>query len=1165
MTFAPSRVCLALLLLALLIFGAITGQPVDTGAAGAAAQAERPQRATGTGSVYGRIVDSVGAAPLEHATVTLVRHTGQSLGQMLVAGNVSVNFGPGDEYRTITTNGRGQFAFFELPAGHYTLSTEFDGWVTLPYDSTSNDHGVSVELTENQRANVTIRMSAFPTISGRVFDDQGSPMAGATISISRWGVEAGRRQLQRVTWIVADGRGEYTGSVPPGEYLVSASSDEVRIATWSSPLPPMSGFRRVFYPFARDAAGAEPIRVAPGQHRGDVDVQLRAEPMVRLFGGLRDSSGTGVLPKSVALSTRDESESRRGASVDASGRFMFDKLFPGEYLVDGASSYDNVSRPATKTWVGAVVNVGTRDSEVTLDVHRDYMIRGRVVFDGDDPPPAGLLGQIGLFMLPPDVEGIGDVIPAHPVVQTDGTFTMELTAGRYLATVEIGYEFSLSDRPSDAALAALRRWTPASMIWNGRDILTTPLDLTADISDVVLTLRRSHPQGAVRGRVIGSRALVVLIPADPSQWVDFGAGRNLRVARTGDGGAYRITAPAGDYFVAAVRGIRESDWRSADLFAAVLPFATRISLAGDATVSAELHAIDAPSLTTLPSPPPLPAAFDVITAQAASSIVPPIRPGAVLAGRVIAADSGQPLSRVRVGTYRIVRSSRFNDPNDVFTDDTGRFVLSDVSPGTKSLFAARSGWALVPDRGSRMPLQLAATERVEDVVVVMTPTATITGTIQDDRGRTVEGAEVQVWSPPRSERAGLTDTGFRGRTDSVGRYRIEGLSGGRYYVSATGERAGSSGDEHVTTQEDVDYAAGVVARPPLSIEPRGWAHMPVFYPGTSEAASAQAVIVASGDVREIDFTLRQVDLRTVSGTVRMPSGTPPRAFSVRLMPVEREMVTLGVLPFTESAREGEFRVANVTPGRYLLSARVIDGLSTALEGVAGYLDVLVGDADEKDVVMELRPGATITGRVTIDGGPPAPGSELIVRAAAIRTPIDFSYGGTQAAIGDDGRFTLMNVVPGTYQMTVQVKQRSSPHTIVSQRVSGEETLDTGFDVAPAQQIRDVELAVASAPAALSGVVREANRSPARNAIIMLFPATANAWELKSPRMLSVQTNQSGGYEFNRVPPGEYLVAAADLAPDEWSTDTIREHLANAPKPAHLLSGGSYTLDLADVP
>jgi hypothetical protein len=82
---------------------------------------------------------------------------------------------------------------------------------------------------------------------------------------------------------------------------------------------------------------------------------------------------------------------------------------------------------------------------------------------------------------------------------------------------------------------------------------------------------------------------------------------------------------------------------------------------------------------------------------------------------------------------------------------------------------------------------------------------------------------------------------------------------------------------------------------------------------------------------------------------------------------------------------------------------------------------------------------------------------------------------------------------------------------------------------------------------------------------MLFPATANAWELKSPRMLSVQTNQSGGYEFNRVPPGEYLVAAADLAPDEWSTDTIREHLANAPKPAQLLSGGSYTLDLADVP
>jgi protocatechuate 3,4-dioxygenase beta subunit len=461
-----------------------------------------------------------------------------------------------------------------------------------------------------------------------------------------------------------------------------------------------------------------------------------------------------------------------------------------------------------------------------------------------------------------------------------------------------------------------------------------------------------------------------------------------------------------------------------------------------------------------------------------------------------------------------------------------------------------------------MPLQLAGDERVDDMVVVMTPTATIAGTIQDDRGRTVEGAEVQVWSSPRPDRRGLTDTGLRGRTDSLGGYRIEGLTAGRYYVSATGERAGNNRDEHVTTREDVDYAAGILARRPFATTPPAWAHVPVFYPGTTEAAGAQAITIASGDTREIDFTLRLVDLQMVSGTVRMPSGTPPGAFSVRLVPAEREMATLGVLPFAETESDGAFRIPNVTPGHYLLGARVIDGLSTALEGVAGYRDVFVGDADETDIVVELRPGATITGHVTIDGGPPTPGSELVVRPSANMTPIaEFSYIGAQAAIDDDGRFTLMNMLPGTYQLTVQVQQRSSPHIVVSQRVSGEETLDTGFEVAPGQQIEDVQLTVASAPAALSGVVRAPNGSPAANATIVMFPATASAWALKSPRMLSVQTTQSGRYEFAKVPPGEYLVSVADVAPADWPDDRITSHLIVRPTRTQLRSSETGTLDL----
>jgi phage gp37-like protein len=66
-------------------------------------------------------------------------------------------------------------------------------------------------------------------------------------------------------------------------------------------------------------------------------------------------------------------------------------------------------------------------------------------------------------------------------------------------------------------------------------------------------------------------------------------------------------------------------------------------------------------------------------------------------------------------------------------------------------------------------------------------------------------------------------------------------------------------------------------------------------------------------------------------------------------------------------------------------------------------------------------------------------------------------------------------------------------------------------------------------------------------------------------MLAVQTTQSGRYEFARIPPGDYLIAVADSAPGEWAGSTMKEHITNAPAPAHLQTGEKRTLDLALLP
>src|SRR5688500_13007497 len=75
-------------------------------------------------------------------------------------------------------------------------------------------------------------------------------------------------------------------------------------------------------------------------------------------------------------------------------------------------------------------------------------------------------------------------------------------------------------------------------------------------------------------------------------------------------------------------------------------------------------------------------------------------PAGLIAGRVLAADTGRPVKRARV----FVSASELPGGRGVLTDDTGRFQLAELPAGRYTLSVSKSGFVSL-SYGQRRPLQ----------------------------------------------------------------------------------------------------------------------------------------------------------------------------------------------------------------------------------------------------------------------------------------------------------------------------------------------------------------------------------------------------------------------------------------------------------------------------
>ncbi|MCL4812922.1 MAG: carboxypeptidase regulatory-like domain-containing protein [Vicinamibacteraceae bacterium] len=534
----------------------------------------------------------------------------------------------------------------------------------------------------------------------------------------------------------------------------------------------------------------------------------------------------------------------------------------------------------------------------------------------------------------------------------------------------------------------------------------------------------------------------------------------------------------------------------------------------------------------------------------------------VVRGRVLDED-GAPLANARVRTSFGPNATRV-----AVTDGSGRYELSGLPAVGFSVTARRNGYSGRPGQSSRS-VTLADGEVRDHVDLVLVKAGVIVGRVFGPDGEPLVGARVAALSARRTPIGRqLAQSVGPDTTDDLGAFRLHSLAPGRYFVAVHPNTWGP---------DSLDGSGA----------PEGLA--PAFYPGTTDMASARAVVVASGAETTVDMTVPISPLFTITGTVVDVDGTPLRQALVNLQSRRPEGDALGGYRSSWN-QDGTFRLERVPPGTYTLVARAsfrAEGERRRREGPQprGETEVYVA-GDVHGVVIRLTNGATVRGRVVFASPPPVDQTAVMVRPTSL-TP----YGGGEirpAALAADGTFELtglrgtvtfmvtgghvpgdpavsisLGVVAGTGAASGQAGSTgpggvvavpggvpggvvgsipggmegrdARPLSIVSSgggwrvraiRVSGRDVTDEGVDVGQGGEVSGVEIEVARDYAMVTGVVRDARGEPLEGATILaLATDDRTAKEREGAIRVRGRSMRDGQYVSVGLAPGTWDLVA----------------------------------------
>lgn len=535
----------------------------------------------------------------------------------------------------------------------------------------------------------------------------------------------------------------------------------------------------------------------------------------------------------------------------------------------------------------------------------------------------------------------------------------------------------------------------------------------------------------------------------------------------------------------------------------------------------------------------------------------------VIAGRVLAADTGRPIRRARVV---IAGGGR---PRATATDEQGRFRLMDLPAGNYRITVSKTGFvdgAFGQRRTLRdgTPITLADNQQVTDADVKLARGGVITGHVFDEDGEPLSRAVVTVLRSQyvRGEKQ-LTPAGTADQTDDRGQFRIYGLPPGEYFVSAT-----AGGLERIITQFAQLVAPG--AAPEQTADTTGYA--PTYYPGVIASSDAGRLkLAASQELGGIDFSIQVVPFATVRGVVAGGTGTVILVSDTGIAGAGgrgggRGRGGLGALGGallggqnlrTQTQPDGTFMIPNVTPGKYTIVARVDPGTGDAKMAVQS----LVVTGEEVTVALTPVSGIDVSGTITLEAGAssvPKTFTGFRVNLGPLDSAAAGGRGGRPADTGPGGQFRIGSVFPGPYAI-----RATAPRGWMMKAVylDGRDVTDQAIEI-KGDTISGLNVIFTDKIASLGGFVRDRKSTPVEGLTVIAFPQDDKLWQPQSRRIVTARTDKTGAYRFDMLPAGDYFVVAVDdVEQGEWFDPAFLEQVKDAAVKLTIGDGEQHTQDL----
>jgi len=483
---------------------------------------------TGTSVIRGRAVETASGQPLRRTTVRLMSPTLS-------------------EPRSTSTDAEGRYEFRELPAARYTLTALKNGYVTMNYGARSWDQpGRVIDLADKQQADrVDFSLPRGGVITGRVLDEFGDPVVGATVQPLRIDfVNGERRPFPSGSTMTTSDTGEFRlWGLSPADYQVMVNPQ--RSMDFGPASDNRTGYAPSYYPGTTNAAEAVNLRVTAGQVTTGIDITLSPTRTATISGAALDANGQPQRRGNVMLMPRNPAGMfmgpQAGAQIRPDGTFTISNVAPGEYTVRATIMGNSPGTPPEQL----TANVSVAGADVTgviLTPVRPIKVTGRITLD----PPGSWVEAAAIRVM----------------AQPKNPSPMFFTAGMTPPITSDDFTFELSSGSGTVLLRALPnspgtpQWRLKSVRYDGKEIIDSGLELAdgrdVDGVELVITNRQQLVTGVVtnaKGEPVPD-ASVTLFSQSSDEWA--GVTRRIVPTRPDQNGRYSVRSlPPGDYFAVA--------------------------------------------------------------------------------------------------------------------------------------------------------------------------------------------------------------------------------------------------------------------------------------------------------------------------------------------------------------------------------------------------------------------------------------------------------------------------------------------------------------------------------------------------------------------------------------------------------------------------------------